>query len=165
MNEDQFNGNNMNNTYPQQSYQPQQNYGQPYQQSYQQSYQQNGYQQPYEPQNYQQPQQNYGQPYGQQPNIYVNIQQPTSYYQDNSDISEITTMGDWFLTFLILCIPFVNIVMIFVYAFGDTNKKSKANYFKAYLIFMVIYFIFILVVYLGIFFLGVAGAAMSNGAY
>ena len=74
-------------------------------------------------------------------------------------------MGDWFLTFLILCIPFVNIVMIFVYAFGDTNKKSKANYFKAYLIFMVIYFIFILVLYLGMFFLGMAGAVMTNGGY
>ena len=31
---------------------------------------------------------------------------------------------DWFITFLIGCIPVVNIIMILVWAFGKTNKRQ-----------------------------------------
>ncbi len=47
---------------------------------------------------------------------------------------EIVSIKEWVITMLIMSIPIVNIVMIFVWAFGGTAKESKANYFKASLI-------------------------------
>ena len=44
------------------------------------------------------------------------------------------SVGEWLVTMLLMCIPFVNLVMMFVWAFGSNTKPSKANYFKAYLI-------------------------------
>ncbi len=44
------------------------------------------------------------------------------------------TMGEWFVTGLLMCIPIVNIIMVFVWAFGSNTKPSKANFFKLYLI-------------------------------
>ncbi len=44
------------------------------------------------------------------------------------------TIGEWFVTGLIMCIPIVNIVMMFVWAFGSNTKPSKANFFKLSLI-------------------------------
>lgn len=85
---------------------------------FQQPYQQQGY--------YQQPQ--YQQPY-QQP-----VQQ--NFYQQpyDSGLEEPVGIGEWLVTMLILMIPCVNIVMIFVWAFSSSAKKSKSNYFKASLI-------------------------------
>ncbi len=37
---------------------------------------------------------------------------------------------------LVMAVPCVNIVMMFVWAFGSGTKKSKANYFRATLIMM-----------------------------
>ena len=51
----------------------------------------------------------------------------------NYDAEEPMSVGDWLVTMLIMCIPCVNIVMIFVWAFGSGNR-SRANYFKATLI-------------------------------
>ena len=48
------------------------------------------------------------------------------------------TVGDWMLTMLIMMIPCVNIIMVFVWAFGKSENKTKSNFFKAYLIWMVI---------------------------
>ena len=44
------------------------------------------------------------------------------------------TLGDWLITFLILCIPCVNLVMIFIWAFGSDVNPSKKTFFQAYLI-------------------------------
>ena len=52
-------------------------------------------------------------------------------------MEEPITFGDWMLTKLILCIPVVNLVMMFVWAFGD-GKKSKSNIFKAELVWLLI---------------------------
>lgn len=91
--------------------------GQPYQQEqqYQQPYQQQQYQQPYQQQVYHQP-----------------------YQGDNNGLEEPVSFGDWMLTILLMCIPCVNIVMMFVWAFGSNTKKSKSNYFKAALIWALI---------------------------
>ncbi|MGN0325021.1 MAG: hypothetical protein ACI4DW_01835 [Lachnospiraceae bacterium] len=51
---------------------------------------------------------------------------------------EIVSVGDWMLTMLILCVPCVNIIMMFVWAFSGGTPKSKSNFFKAYLIFAAI---------------------------
>jgi|TARA_Y100000310_G_scaffold303093_1_gene341103 hypothetical protein len=56
------------------------------------------------------------------------------------------TLGDWMITFLIGCIPIVNFVMLFVWAFGSNTQQSKATWAKAALIwigiFIVLYFLF-----------------------
>lgn len=116
---DKDNQNGEQGQFQQQPYQPQQPYQQPYQQ---QPYQP---QQPYQ-QSYQ-PQQSYQQPYHQQP-----------YQSGDSDMEEPVTFADWMLSMLIMCIPCVNVVMMFVWAFGSNTKKSKSNYFKAALVWMAI---------------------------
>lgn len=71
------------------------------------------------------------------------------------------SVGDWMLTYLILMIPCVNIVMIFVWAFSSGTKKSKSNYFKATLLWALIYTVIcvlIVVIFGG---LGALGASSS----
>lgn len=107
---DKDNQNGEQGQYQQQPYQPQQSYQQqPYQQSYQP-------QQPYQQQ-----------PYQQQP-----------YQMGDGELEEPVTFADWMLSMLIMCIPCVNVVMMFVWAFGSNTKKSKSNYFKAALVWMAI---------------------------
>jgi hypothetical protein len=43
-------------------------------------------------------------------------------------------VGEWLVTFLIMAIPLVNIVMMFVWAFGSNVNESKKSYFRATLI-------------------------------
>ncbi|MBQ7973189.1 MAG: hypothetical protein IJ291_07025 [Lachnospiraceae bacterium] len=45
--------------------------------------------------------------------------------------------ADWFWSMLLLCIPLVNLIMLFVWAFGS-SKPSKRNFGKAYLIWMLV---------------------------
>ena len=45
------------------------------------------------------------------------------------------TMGEWLVALLLMLVPCVNIVLMFVWAFSDKEKKSKSNFFKALLIF------------------------------
>ena len=51
--------------------------------------------------------------------------------------NKVVTIKDWLITLLILCIPLVNIVMMFVWAFDSNVNESKANFFKAYIVFTV----------------------------
>lgn len=44
------------------------------------------------------------------------------------------SVGEWLITYLIMIIPIVNVIMLFVWAFGDGTKESKANWAKASLI-------------------------------
>ncbi len=64
----------------------------------------------------------------------------------------IVSVKEWLITNLILMIPLVNLVMIFVWAFGSNTNPNKANYFKAALILfaivMAIYLV-LAVVFLG----------------
>ena len=57
------------------------------------------------------------------------MQYPYAYRQD-----ETVTMGEWFVFFLLLCIPIVNIIMLFVWAFGSDTKPSKKNLCKLQLL-------------------------------
>ena len=77
------------------------------------------------------------------------------YQQPESNLEEPMTLGEWLITMLIMLIPCVNIIMAFVWAFSSKEKKSKSNYFKAWLIFMAI------VIVLYIILLVVFGAAMA----
>jgi hypothetical protein len=42
------------------------------------------------------------------------------------------------LTTLLMCIPIVNLVLLFVWAFGSNTPESKANWARASLMWMVI---------------------------
>jgi len=82
----------------------------------------------------------YQQHYGSQPQ-----------YVPNQKFEEPVSVKDWLITFLILIIPLVNIIMIFVWAFGD-GKESKKNYFKAYLIWIgiiIVLYILLLILFGG----------------
>lgn len=78
---------------------------------------------------------NNGQQYYQQPsqNPY---QQP--FYTPQTQADQTVSVKEWLLTMLVTMIPIVGTVMVFVWAFGDSTKKSKSNYFKAYLIWLLI---------------------------
>lgn len=68
--------------------------------------------------------------------------EPTYQQQGNyqPELEAPVTLGEWLIAMLIMCIPCVNIVMMFVWAFSKSEKKSKSNYFKAQLIFAGIMF-------------------------
>ena len=89
----------------------------------------------------------------QQPSVQDQLQY--QYQQPESNLEEPMTLGEWPITMLIMLIPCVNIIMAFVWAFSSKEKKSKSNYFKAWLIFMAI------VIVLYIILLVVFGAAMA----
>lgn len=101
-------------------------YNQGQQSTYTQGYQQSTYQQPY------------NQSYQQQP------------YQTDSDLEEPVTFGDWMLSMLVMMIPCVNLIMIFVWAFGSGTKKSKANYFKAMLVWTLIWTVLTIIMMIGL---------------
>ncbi|MBU6417478.1 MAG: hypothetical protein KJS83_09955 [Xanthomonadaceae bacterium] len=48
------------------------------------------------------------------------------------------SLGDWFVTLLILWIPLVGLIMLFVWGFSDGTHPSKRNFCRAYLIWMLI---------------------------
>ncbi len=73
----------------------------------------------------QQNQYDYQQQYQQNPNYYA----PQSQYVN----TEPMTIGNWLVMFLVFLIPIVNIVMLFVWGFGEGNINRK-NYCKAKLI-------------------------------
>ena len=58
--------------------------------------------------------------------------------QQPAEQTPVVSVGEWMLVMLILAIPLVNIVMLFVWAFGGGVNKTKANYCKASLIWIAI---------------------------
>lgn len=87
------------------------------------------------------------QPYQQQTTYQQPNQQQTTYQQStyqqpyqtaDSELEEPVSFADWMLTSLIMIIPCVNIIMLCVWAFGSGTKKSKSNYCKAMLVWMLI---------------------------
>lgn len=91
--------------------------------------------------NYYQDQQQ--QPNNQQQQPYYQPQQQQPYYQPapapyGTENEPPMTLGDWIITLLLLYIPCVNIIMIFVWAFGSDTNTSKKNFARAVLIFALI---------------------------
>lgn len=86
------------------------------------------YQQPYQAQQYQ-----YQQPQYQQPQYQPQYQQPVSMPPQN-----VTSTGSWVLTLFLMCIPIVNIVLLFVWAFGSNTEASKQNWARANLVWILI---------------------------
>ncbi|WP_337100904.1 hypothetical protein [Paenibacillus sp. YIM B09110] len=82
-------------------------------------------------------------------------------YNPNQEVSPVISVKDWLLQMLILIIPIVNIIMMFVWAFGEGNPTKK-NYYKAYLLWALIWSI-ISVIFL-VLFLGAFIAAFSEAS-
>ncbi len=55
------------------------------------------------------------------------------------------TLGQWIVTMLVLAIPCVNIIMLFVWGFGNGNINRK-RYCQATLIFAIISFVFSMII-------------------
>jgi len=97
-------------------------------------------------------------------NTDVHYQQPSApYQQPYFEQAPVMTVKDWILTFIVSAIPLVNIIMLFVWAFGDTANPNKKNYAKASLILAAVF----IVLYALIFFLFVfiLGQSFSNDGF
>lgn len=117
------------------------------QNSYQGGYdsaQQNGYQQQFQSGNYNTASQ------GQ-------YQQPQQTYAPQGDTAPVMSLGEWVVTIILQMIPCVNIIMLFVWAFGNCNP-SKKNFARAYLIITLVTFV------LSIIFVAVAGISFATVA-
>ncbi|MCM1173543.1 MAG: hypothetical protein NC341_00680 [Blautia sp.] len=68
------------------------------------------------------------------------------YQQPPLDLEEPVKMSEWLIALLLMMLPCVNIVMMFVWAFSKTEKKSKSNFFKAYLIVFGIMFVLYMII-------------------
>lgn len=105
---------------------------------------------------YGQNQNNYGQNQGgqQYSSYYEAPAQPQVQAPIGQGMEEPVSVGEWLISMLLMCIPCVNIVLMFVWAFGSSAKKSKSNYFKASLICagigIVIWIIMVIMMYAGV---------------
>lgn len=54
----------------------------------------------------------------------------------------VISVGDWFITVILLAIPLVNFIMLLVWAFGGGTNPNKANFAKATLILYLIMLVF-----------------------
>ncbi len=70
------------------------------------------------------------------------------------------SVGNWFVTILLMAIPIVNIILLFVWAFGRDTPESKANLVKASLIWFAIAIVFYVLFALII---GVGASSMFSG--
>lgn len=96
-------------------------------------------------------------PYGQPVNQYGG--QPMNQYGQPVPMAPVVSVKEWMLTMLVMAIPIVNIIMMFVWAFSNGENPSKANYFKASLIWAAIILgIYVLIIIL---IFGIFAAAMN----
>ncbi|WP_211746849.1 hypothetical protein [Paenibacillus sp. Marseille-Q4541] len=78
------------------------------------------------------------------------MQSNDSYYKSETEKAPgapVVSVKSWMLTIFLLAIPIVNIILLFVWGFGNNTNPSKANYAKASLLWMAI----VLAIYLIIF--------------
>lgn len=69
------------------------------------------------------------------------------------------SVGDWFVTLLLLSLPIINIIMLLVWAFSGSTPLSKSNFAKASLLWMLISIVLWVML---IMFFGMSWAAMSS---
>jgi hypothetical protein len=72
------------------------------------------------------------------------------------------SLADWMITLLITFIPLVNVIMLFVWAFGNDTHPSKANWAKANLIWMLIGII-LFIIFISIFGLALFSLMKNSG--
>lgn len=105
------------------------------------------------------PNQDFNQNYNQG---YQQYNQP---YQPQSGLEEPVSFGEWMLTFFIMMVPCLNIIMMFIWAFGKDTKKSKSNYFKAALVWTLISLVISMVIAVIVAMLSVSAASVINSVF
>lgn len=88
-------------------------------------------------------------------NSYQNNYQNAYQYNGQTELEEPVKISEWVLSMVLMMIPCVNIILMFVWAFSSTEKKSKSNFFKAYLIFFGIAMGLMLLVWIAVVFFAV----------
>ena len=89
---------------------------------------------------------------------YSNGQMPyNNQVQGGKEVDAVVSTGEWMLTLLVMSIPCVNLIMLFVWAFGNGNKNTR-NFSRAYLLWMVIMTAIVIIFYV------IIGAAILAGA-
>ena len=68
------------------------------------------------------------------------------YNNYNDANEEIMSVGSWLITLIILAIPCVNIIMYFIWAFGNGNENRK-NFCRAGLIMMAVGIVLTILLY------------------
>lgn len=67
-----------------------------------------------------------------------------SYNINDKNYEKVTSVGQWFLTIVLLLIPIVNVVFFIIWVFGGGNNKNRTNYMRA----MILPAVVMLVLYL-----------------
>lgn len=77
--------------------------------------------------------------------------------EHNEQNVPVVSVSEWLVSLLLMIIPLVNIVLLFVWAFGDTNP-NRSNWAKASLILMAITIVLYIIIFavFGAFWLGYA---------
>ena len=82
-------------------------------------------------------------------------------YQDlPGRVTEEVSVKDWVITILITAIPIVGLIMLFVWAFGDSAQASKKNWAIATLIWYAIMIVLVIIFFVVF---GAIIAAMFGG--
>jgi hypothetical protein len=75
-------------------------------------------------------------------------------------VTEEVSVKDWIITILITAIPLVGLIMLFVWAFGDSSQPSKKNWAIATLIWYAIMIVLVIIFFI---IFGAIIAAMFGG--
>ncbi|MFH5183269.1 hypothetical protein ACHHV8_11935 [Paenibacillus sp. TAB 01] len=63
----------------------------------------------------------------------------------------VLTVKQWLVTLIVLAIPLVNLIMLFVWAFGDQTNPNKKNYARASLLLAAIVIVLYIIMLIFIF--------------
>ncbi|OSI09524.1 hypothetical protein BWD10_08795 [Neisseria zoodegmatis] len=82
------------------------------------------------------------------------------YPANQNTAAPVVSLKEWILTLLVLAIPFVNIIMLLVWAFGSSTNPNKANFCKAQIVMMLLGIVLALIL---IFVVGLTVPTMQQG--
>lgn len=85
------------------------------------------------------------------------VPQGTTNFAENNVRRPVMSVKDWLITLILMIIPLANIILLFIWAFGDDTNKTRSNWAKATLIMMAITIAFY------VFFFAIFGAALIAG--
>lgn len=81
---------------------------------------------------------------------------------ENEQHEQPISVGQWVLNLFLTYIPFVNLIMLIIWAVSADTPKSKANWAKAKLIWMAIGIVFFILFYGAIFAFIMASGGFDN---
>ncbi|MEY8352272.1 hypothetical protein AALB39_02830 [Lachnospiraceae bacterium 54-53] len=79
-----------------------------------------------------------------------NVSYQEAHYSASDPNKSVMTMGEWIVTLIVLMVPCVNVIMMFVWAFGNGNENRK-NFCRANLIMTAIGAVLVIILYVTVF--------------